>query len=107
MLRSGMGPPSGRGFQRLMNSRRTFLAMCNGIHHFTAAVHAVSAGKVFWIRSLPTFAVNHNAAVLQFEFSDLLQEIRFTCLGQGFHHHTDVKPELRAWNGHKAAAAAR
>src|SRR5215467_6966143 len=58
ILRSGMGTPSLRRFQRLVNAGCRFFAVGYGIHHFAASVYAVAAREVFRIGSTHGLRVN-------------------------------------------------
>src|SRR5258708_12374450 len=95
MLRSGMGFPPVGSFQHLVDAGRSFLAMGYGVHNFAAAVNAISAGEIARIAGLHGL-VHNDAAVLEFQIRDKLQEIELALLAQSFHHHADLQTKLRA-----------
>src|SRR3954469_24431086 len=91
-----MCAPLGRLAHRSRDADGGALAVGHGVHYFAAAVHAVSAGKIFWIAGLHGLLVHHYAAFIQFQLGDLLKEIRLLLLAEGLHHHVHFQAELGA-----------
>src|SRR5258708_6622031 len=95
-----MGPRSFGSFKALVDSRRGFLSVSNGIYDFAAAVHAVSAGKIARIAGTHGLGINHDASVLQFEIRNLRIEFKLAFLAKRLDYHSDIQIEFasRRWD---------
>src|SRR6266481_7707318 len=107
MLRSGIDPPAVGSFQCVMNSRSGFLAMGDGIHHFTATIDTVPASEIARIAGLHGIRIHGHTAVCQLQARNLLEEVELALLSQSFDHHFHTQAKLASGDRGKAAASAR
>src|SRR3984885_14252879 len=58
------------------DGQRGPLAVRNSIHDLPSTIHAISSGKVLWIRRLPGPAIDYDAATIQGHATNALQQLQ-------------------------------
>src|SRR5579863_3280614 len=81
-----------------IDSTRSGHAFGHRVHHFLAAVGAISRRKILRIPRLMELARNHRSVRSQFDPTRTSEELRYRFLSDGAHHHVHFDGEFTPRN---------